>query len=81
MTNSTGRTSPAKRPDSQVRPKDTTASRRNKPAADHHESAQQLGRAVANLSAEPETMEADNVGLEELIAALTRIRIPRRRQH
>jgi hypothetical protein len=85
MTNSTyGRTPPSKRRSGQVRPRqDARDSSRDDSSPARREPAQ-VSPAVANLLREPETrlvMEADNVGLEELVAALTRIPIPRRRKH
>jgi hypothetical protein len=89
MTHSTsGRTSPTKSLNGQVRLKQEarTSSRENPLSLDSRKPMQPISRELASLLAEPETrlmMEADNVGLEELLAALTRIPIPRprRRKH
>ena len=86
MTHSASRrTRSSKHFDGQVGPKHeaSASSRENNLSQDHRESSQQVSTAVASLLAGPEMrlmMEADNVGLEELVAALTRIPIPRRRK-
>jgi hypothetical protein len=86
MTDSTsGRTPPARRLNGQVRPKQNARalSHENKLWQDRGNRTQQISAELAVLLAEPETrliMEADNVGLEELVAALTRIPIPHRRR-
>jgi hypothetical protein len=89
MTHSTsGRTPPTKSLNGQVRLKQEAraSSRENTLSHDSRDPTPQISRELASLLAKPETrqiMEADNVGLEELVAALTRIPIPRsrRRKH
>jgi hypothetical protein len=86
MTDSTSRrTPPSKRRNGQVRPRqDTKDSSRDDRRSPARREPAQISPAVASLLREPEThlvMKADNVGLEELVAALTRIPIPRRRKH
>jgi len=85
MTDSTSGRTPSKRQNGKVRPKVTPTIRRtNKLSPGRVESVPQVNSALVDLLSEPETrliMEADNVGLEELVATLTRIKIPRRRKH
>ena len=86
MTETTsGRTPPAKNLGGEVRLKREArvARRENAPSQDGCKPTQVIGRELASLLAEPKTrliMEADNVGLEELVAALTRIPIPHPRR-
>ena len=87
MTHSTsGRTPPLNSPNGQVRLKQgaRVSSRENTLSHVCRDPTPQIRRELASLLAEPETrkiMEADNVGLEELVAALTRIPIPGRRKN
>jgi hypothetical protein len=86
MTHSASRRRPSKHFDGHVGPKQeaSASSREDNLSQDHRKPSQQVSTAIASLLTGPETRlmtEADNVGLEELVAALTRIPIPRRRKN
>ena len=58
------------------------ASREDKSSPDSRRPTAQISTELASLLVAEETrlvMEADNVGMEQLVAALTRIPIPRRK--
>ena len=87
MTDSTsGRTPPSKRLNSQLRPEQgaTASPGKNKRSRKPEGPERRVSPGVASLLTEPETplmRETDNIGLEELVAALTRIPLRRRGRH